>query len=178
MGRPTSRRPKGSSGTSRGAGPTRPPGRRAGGRATGRPRAGATPSSRRRRLSLTPRRWVALASVLFLLAVMLVPTAKSYLDQRSRIGELRAEVAQQEQDVKTLERERELWATDEYVEAQARQRLKFVKVGDRAYTVIDADPEADVDPETGAATGDLTGPWYERLGDSLAAADARTGTAR
>ncbi|MCC5768954.1 septum formation initiator family protein, partial [Klebsiella pneumoniae] len=103
----------------------------------------------------------------------------SYLDQRSRIGELRAEVAAQERDVAALKREKELWATDEYVEAQARQRLKFVKVGDRAYTVIDADPEAaEIDPEAGAATGDLTGPWYERLGDSLAAADARTGTAR
>ena len=50
----------------------------------------------------------------------------------------------------------------------------FVKVGDRAYTVIDADPEAaEIDPETGAAAAGLTGPWYERLGDSLAAADAR-----
>ena len=36
---------------------------------------------------------MALASAFFLLAVMLLPTAKSFLDQRSRIGELRAEVA-------------------------------------------------------------------------------------
>lgn len=118
---------------------------------------------------------MALVSVFFLLAVMLVPTAKSYFDQRSRIDDLRAEVASQERDVAALRREKELWSTDEYVEAQARQRLKFVKVGDRAYTVIDAEPaEGEVDAETGAATGELSGPWYERLGDSLAAADART----
>jgi hypothetical protein len=48
-----------------------------------------------------------------------------------------------------------------------------------ANTVIDAEPaEGEVDAETGAATGDLTGPWYQRLGDSLAAADARTGARR
>ena len=121
MGRRTSRRPAGSSGPARGGDRTRPPGRKVGGRATGRPRAGASSSPRSRRVALTPRRWVALASAFFLLAVMLLPTAKSYLDQRSRIGELRAEVTAQERDVAALKREKELWATDEYVEAQARQ---------------------------------------------------------
>lgn len=111
--------------------------------------------------------------------MMLVPTTKSYLDQRSRLSDLRAEVATQEQEVAGLQREKQLWSTDEYVEAKARERLKFVKVGDRSYTVIDAEPGADaVDPETGAATGDATGPWYERLGESVAAADRRTVTDR
>lgn len=128
---------------------------------------------------MTTQRWVGLLSVLLLVAVMLLPTVKSYLDQRSRIEDLRAEVAAQEQDVAALEREKKLWATDEYVEAQARQRLKFVKVGDKAYTVIGADKEErSLDVETGAVEGAPDGPWYSTLADSVAAADARTRTER
>ncbi|GAA3606045.1 hypothetical protein GCM10022199_07450 [Marihabitans asiaticum] len=124
---------------------------------------------------MTPQRWIGLCCVVVLLGMMLVPASMSYLEQRSRIAALREDVATQEQAVADLKREKELWATDEYVEAQARERLKFVKVGDKAYTVIDADPGEDdaIDPQTGAATGEPAGPWYERLSASLEAADAR-----
>ncbi len=121
---------------------------------------------------MTTRRWVALGSVCLLLLVMLVPTAKSYYDQRSRLQELEQQVATQESNVKALEREKELWATDDYVEAQARKRLKFVKVGDKAYTVIDPKDAPAVDAETGAVQAAPDQAWYEQLGSSLRAADA------
>ncbi|OAB87642.1 hypothetical protein AWH69_06175 [Janibacter melonis] len=183
MARPTGRRPAGSSGPAgRTPRPTRPPGRGQGGagaRASGRGRATSTTQGPRRRVALTPRRWVALVSVGFLMTMMLLPTAKSYLDQRSRMDALETQVATQERDVAALQRQKELWSTDEYVEAQARERLKFVKVGEKSYTVIDADPAAsDVDPETGTATGEDHGPWYERLGTSVEAADARSEAGR
>ena len=49
-------------------------------------------------------------------------------------------VAAQEQDVAALEGERERWRDPAYVEQQARQRLKFVKPGERSYTVLDPEP--------------------------------------
>lgn len=120
---------------------------------------------------MTTRRWVVLTSLTVLLAVMLVPTGKSWYDQRQRVAALHEQVAAQEANVKNLERQRELWGTDEYVEAQARKRLKFVKPGERTYTVIDPSPTPDVDPETGAVQAPATQPWYEQVVSSMDAAD-------
>lgn len=127
---------------------------------------------------MTTRRWVALGSLLLVLAVMLLPTAKSWYDQRERLASLQTEVSEQQRDVERLEREKELWATDEYVEAQARKRLKFVKVGEKSYTVIDAaGAEPEVDAETGAVKGE-GGPWYDQLASSVRAADDPAAEAR
>jgi cell division protein FtsB len=121
---------------------------------------------------MSTRRWIALTSVLVVVAVLLGPTLTSYISQRRQIGELRDQVSSQRQNVQALEKERALWNDDEYVEQQARERLKFVKVGDTAYTVIDADPGLD-DPapegEMARRTGD--GPWYGRLWESMRIAD-------
>lgn len=121
---------------------------------------------------MTTRRWVVLGSVTTLLALMLVPTGKSWYDQQQRLEDLHAQVAAQEADVEDLRRERELWQTDEYVEAQARKRLKFVRPGERTYTVVDPDEQpADIDPETGTVTSSNTQPWYEKMADSVSTAD-------
>lgn len=121
---------------------------------------------------MTTRRWVVLGSVMLLLAVMLVPTGKSWYDQRQRLSDLHAQVSAQEEDVAELERERELWETDEYVEAQARKRLKFVKPGERTYTVIDPDAQTPaVDPKTGTVNPSNDQPWYEQMASSVRTAD-------
>ena len=113
-----------------------------------------------------------LGSVLLLLAVMLVPTGKSWYDQRQRLGALHEQVSAQEENVDDLKRQRELWQTDEYVESQARQRLKFVRPGEKTYTVVDPDAQGpDVDPETGTATAPNTQPWYEQVASSMDTAD-------
>ena len=121
---------------------------------------------------MTIKRWVVLTSVLVLLAVMLLPTGKSWYDQRQRLGTLHEQVAAQESDVDGLKRQRDLWETDEYVEAQARQRLKFVRPGEKTYTVVD--PEAqkrDIDAESGTVTAPNDQPWYEQMVSSMDAAD-------
>ena len=112
---------------------------------------------------MTPRRWVALGSVLLLLLLMLGPTGKSWYDQRQRLGELDDKVSAQEDNVSELKREKELWEKDEYVEAQARKRLKFVKPGERT------SPE--VDPETGTVQGKTNQPWYQQVSSSVDTAD-------
>ncbi len=122
---------------------------------------------------MNPRRWVALVSLGLLLAVMLLPTLKSWYDQQQRLDELHAQVASQEDQVAELKRERQLWKTDEYVESQARKRLKFVMPGERSYTVVDADATdaPEIDPETGAVTAPESQPWYDKVASSVEAAD-------
>lgn len=122
---------------------------------------------------MNPRRWVALCSLSLLLAVMLLPTLKSWYDQQQRLDELHAQVSQQEESVTQLRRQKQLWSTDEYVEAQARKRLKFVRPGERSYTVADADAAdaPEIDPETGAVKGEDSMPWYEQVASSVKDAD-------
>jgi cell division protein FtsB len=120
---------------------------------------------------------VVLASIAVLLAVTLVPTLRSYLRQQGEIDSLRTQVAQQRADVADLQREQARWSDDTYVAQQARERLKFVKVGEKSYTVIDATPKEK--PLPGVATapsGAKDRAWYGQLWQSLQAAD--TGPAR
>ncbi|HIZ98601.1 MAG TPA: septum formation initiator family protein [Candidatus Janibacter merdipullorum] len=121
---------------------------------------------------MTTRRWVVLASVVALLLIMLVPTGKSWYDQRQRLAELNDRVATQKENVAELEREKELWETDAYVEAQARKRLKFVKPGEKTYTIVDPESTSPgVDPETGTVEGKTNQPWYEQMASSVETAD-------
>ena len=102
-------------------------------------------------------RWVILGAI----AVVLLVT-------------LATQVAQQQSQVASLQAEQERWTDPAYVEQQARDRLKFVKVGDRSYTVIDP-LEAARPPVSGAsvaapqANGDA--PWYGQIWQSVQLAD-------
>ena len=123
-----------------------------------------------------------LASILVMLAVTLVPTLRSYLQQQSDYSALQAKVAQQRRSVDALTRERAQWNDPAYVEQQVRERLKFVRPGERSYTVIDADPAPrhTSDPRVAAAAPEdvQNSPWYGQLWQSLVIADSRSGTAQ
>jgi len=113
-----------------------------------------------------------------MLAVTLVPTLRSTLKQRSQISDLRSQLAQQGRTVAALQREQRQWSDPAYVEQQARERLKFVRVGETSYTVIDADPAPT--PAAGPAVAaplrasTATSPWYGELWQSVVIADALT----
>lgn len=118
-------------------------------------------------------RVVVLASIFVLLAVTLVPTLRSYLRQQGDIEQLRSQVGTQRKDVAALQKEQARWNDDAYVMQQARQRLKFVKVGEKSYTVIDGKAAVTKTPgvaKAPAASNDY--PWYGQLWDSVQAADA------
>ena len=117
------------------------------------------------------RAWRALVlgSVLVILAVLLGSTLAAYVKQSSQISSMREQVAQQERDVAELQQEQERWRDPAYVEQQARQRLKFVKPGERSYTVIDGRaPAAALGP---AARERSQVPWYGQVWDSMQVAD-------
>ena len=118
-----------------------------------------------------------LAAVGLVLLVTLVPTVHSVLDQRARIAALQDQLVEQRAQVAALEAEQARWQDPAYVEQQARERLKFVKVGDRSYSVIDPAqvPRPAVSGATVAAPkADATAPWYAQLWQSVQLADKPT----
>ncbi len=116
-----------------------------------------------------------LAAIFVMLAVTLVPTLRSTLNQRRQINDLRSQLAQQGRTVAAMHQEQLQWSDPAYVEQQARERLKFVRVGETSYTVIDAEA---VPAEVGgpkiaapAKTSTANSPWYGQLWQSMVIAD-------
>jgi hypothetical protein len=89
-----------------------------------------------------------LGGVAVLLAVLILPYFQKWLVQRSQLQEVQAEVVQARQDVAELQAQRRRWQDDDYVRAQARERLHFVLPGETGYVVVDAPPDE------GGASGD------------------------
>lgn len=150
--------------------------------ASGRtPASRPAPASRGRTATGPPERtskaWVrgaVLVTILVVLAVTLAPTARSLLRQRGDLAALQEKVVQQTQSVTDLQREQARWADPAYVEQQARERLKFVKVGDRSYSVIDPATEPPKPPASAvvaAPKADANAPWYGQVWQSMRLAD-------
>ena len=116
--------------------------------------------------------------IIVMLAVTLVPTVRSLIQQRGETAALQAKVAEQKQTVQALEREAALWRDPAYVEVQARKRLKFVRVGDRAYSVIGVEKDEEQTgldrPVVAAPMANETSPWYGKLWQSIQIADRPT----
>lgn len=110
-----------------------------------------------------------------MLAITLIPALRSTLSQQGEIDGLRDRIAQQREAVAALEQEQRRWDDPAYVEQQARERLKFVRVGERSFTVIDPDSDPElaggaqiVSPAQASATNV---PWYGALWQSMVVAD-------
>lgn len=157
----------------------RPAVRRAG-RALPTPGAGGGPGGWRTRLGAARTNTRALKALVLVvlagfLAILLGPTLSAYVGQRAELAALKEEVAGQQQRVKELQKEQARWQDPAYVEQQARQRLKFVKPGERSYTVLDAETgEEDATAGVPGVTGHRerpTGPWYATVWQSARVAD-------
>ncbi len=115
------------------------------------------------------RRAAFLGVIAVVLAVLLAPAMRSYVAQRSQVDALSAQVDAQRQQLADLQAQRAAWDDPAYVKAQARERLKFVMPGDRAYTVIDPTPRSSAVGEqrvvTAPATSDRA--WFGRLWTSV-----------
>ncbi len=119
-----------------------------------------------------------MAIVVAVLAVLVVSYASSmraYLEQRTHIADLRAQVASSDRDIKSLEREKRRWGDDAYVEAQARERFGWVMPGETSYQVIgrDGKPLETSDELTNPDTvaQEVPEAWWDKLHSSLEAAD-------
>jgi hypothetical protein len=75
--------------------------------------------------------------VLAVLAVSYASSLRAYLEQRSHITDLKAQIAERRASIDELEREKERWEDPAYVSAQARERFGFVKPGETPFVVLD-----------------------------------------
>lgn len=69
--------------------------------------------------------------------IVLAPSLRIFVEQRTEIAALEQLVADQEASVLDLGREVDRWQDPAYIEAQARDRLLYVYPGDISYLVID-----------------------------------------
>jgi len=115
-----------------------------------------------------------LASIFLMLAITLIPAFRSTLNQQGQINDLRDRLALQRHTVAALQQEQRQWSDPAYVEQQARERLKFVRVGETSYTVIDGQAAPDDSGPKIAAPEQVSAassPWYSRMWQSLVIAD-------
>ncbi|MFV0285773.1 MAG: FtsB family cell division protein [Demequina sp.] len=119
---------------------------------------------------LTWRTGVIVALLALAFAVVW-PSARAYLDQQTMLDGLRADAAVAQEELDDLNAEVARWSDDAYIEAQARERLRYVYPGETAYRVLDpetvtgddsAAQDAAEEPDAGPA-----GAWYDTLWDSV-----------
>ena len=98
-----------------------------------------------------------------------------YFRQQAQLAETRAQIAQHEREIATLDDELARWQDPDYVRAQARIRLGWVVPGEVGYKVIGPDGKplgATVELEQQAGQDDDHGTqWWERLLGSIKTAD-------
>jgi cell division protein FtsB len=133
-----------------------------------------------------PERWlsnirlssftVMILGLLVLGVIVLAPSLKLLIQQRTQIANLEKSVAAQKHAVSSLKGEVARWDDPAYIEAQARNRLLFVFPGEYSFLVI---------PESGAGLGTTTAPiskhiqttridWVQALASSLLKAGLST----
>ncbi|NLG55197.1 MAG: septum formation initiator family protein [Rhodococcus sp.] len=117
-------------------------------------------------LGLSTGKALVLAMVVLGLALTLAMPLRTYLTQRAEAERLAAEQVQLEKDIADLTILREQYTDPAYIEAQARERLRFVKPGDTPYQVqLPGDYQ---EPEKAEDADDIhTGPWYSDLWKSV-----------
>jgi cell division protein FtsB len=127
------------------------------------------PSSKRRRKTSFTGRAAVLAVVLAALAIALAGPMRQLTTQRSQISSLRSDVAQQSQQLKSLQQQQKLWADPSYIAQQARERLHYVMPGEVPYIPLAPTPSAS---SSAGADAVADQPWYAQLWSSIQGADA------
>jgi hypothetical protein len=117
-----------------------------------------------------------------MLAITLIPALRATHNQQNEIDALGDRIAQQREKVAALEQEQRRWSDPAYVEQQARERLKFVRVGEKSFTVIDGDSGQQVTGGAQIASPSQASaanvPWYGELWQSMVIADNPAKAAR
>lgn len=75
--------------------------------------------------------------VLAVLAMSYASSLRAYLEQKEHLDSLRDSIADAEQNIAALQREKRRWKDPAFIEAQATQRLSWVMPGEVSFQVID-----------------------------------------
>ena len=73
--------------------------------------------------------------LIVLAVIVLAPSLRLVIEQQQQLAELTTAVRQQKEAVADLESNVDRWSDPAYIEAQARDRLKYVFPGDFTYSV-------------------------------------------
>ncbi|HEY3503942.1 MAG TPA: septum formation initiator family protein [Actinocatenispora sp.] len=143
-----------------------------------RPGASRRTGARRTRAPRPGGRFTGRAVVLALVFVALILAyaypVRTYLSQRAQIAQLTASQAEQRDRIAGLREQRDKWNDPQYVEAQAKGRLRMVRPGDKVYAVY-----GDTTPKKSGRDSGTTvrkdGPWYAKVWSSVQGADGSRG---
>lgn len=111
-------------------------------------------------------RLLALGIVMVVITVLLAPSVRTFLQQRSEIAALEAEIAEERKTGQELEQTLDRWEDPAYIKAQARERIFLVMPGETRYLVKGENGVNDVEEEAAAdVPADLE--WVDALWDSV-----------
>jgi cell division protein FtsB len=132
-------------------------------------------SAPQRQTSLTARA-IAMAVVLLILTISYASSLRIYFAQAHEIAATKAEIAERQQRIVTLEAELAKWQDEDHVRTQARERLGWVVPGEIGYKVVDADGKplgggAEISGDAAAPVEPAEDAWWAKLWGSVAAAD-------
>jgi cell division protein FtsB len=122
--------------------------------------------------ALTGRAMVLIA-VFVALALAYTYPLRVYLAQESQIAQLEADQAAQRQAIEQKSQELQKWKDPEYLRAQAREKLFYVRRGETALLVVN-DPAGAAREAGSNAPVPAPDRWYDTLWSSVRAADAES----
>lgn len=119
---------------------------------------------------------VALVVVVVLLTASYARSAQIYFRQRQDIILTHQQITASDERINQLENEIASWQDPAYVRTQARERLGWVVPGETGYKVLGTDGKplgggAEISTDGGFPKGEHAQTWWERMWESVQAAD-------
>lgn len=119
-------------------------------------------------------RTVLLVVVLAMIVLSLAVPARTVFAQRAQINAMAADSAALAAQVTALQAQKDQLGDPAYVQSLIRAQLHYVLPGEVGYLVLEPDPAGTQTPS--ATTPTATSPWYDRLWQSVQAADGAPGS--
>ncbi len=113
---------------------------------------------------------LAVASVLFVVAITLAPPMQRYCAQRAQINALKVQLHDSQATLDAATNELAKWNDPAYVASQARTRLHYIFPGEHQYIVIGATVENSTQGKpAGVISTDIPSglPWYSKVISSI-----------
>ena len=113
---------------------------------------------------------LAVATVLFVVAITLAPPLQRYFAQRAQINALRVQLHDSQATLEAATNDLARWNDPAYVASQARSRLHYVFPGEHQYIVIGATTSASSSSQAaGKISTDIPSglAWYSKVISSI-----------
>ncbi|TLP76880.1 FtsB family cell division protein [Nesterenkonia sphaerica] len=111
-------------------------------------------------------RMIVLTIVTLVVISFLVPTVRTYMQQRAELSELATQIAQEQQLQEELYSELARWDDPQFVQRQARERINLMVPGERRYHVIGDLGTVEVETDSAEDIAE-DGDWADELWESV-----------